>query len=555
MSAPLLAAHDVVRTIGSRTILDGVSLTVDDSTRVALVGRNGSGKSTLLRVLAGIDEPDGGRVVRAHGIEVLHLPQLDEADDAVTVRATLHLRLGVAAAAQRMDALAEQVSSGRLDLVGAHAAALDAWLARGGPDIDARLDRAAGDAGLDPEQLDRAASQLSGGQRARAMLAAVTAARSEVLLLDEPANHLDADGLDRLRRLLLGRRGGLVIVAHDRALLAAVSNRVVELDTHSGSATAWTGGWEAYERERHRARRQALQEHRRAVAERTRLNELERAARARSEQGQRRARTRGEPDKSLRHLYTETAQRVSGGLARQLAQRATKVEIPDKPWQDTAARLRSTAASPRDGVVAALEGVVLRRGRFVLGPLDLEVRDGDRVLLAGPNGAGKSTILAAIAGRLEPERGRVRRTAVAEVAQQRTMLDLDDPAGVVGTVRRLAGLDERGARAALAAMGIGPDLAARPVGSLSPGERTRAELATATAAGARLLILDEPTNHLDTDALEALESALADWPGALLVATHDARLRDELRLDYVFEVAGRIDDDDRRGASDGPDVR
>jgi ABC-type Mn2+/Zn2+ transport system ATPase subunit len=99
MSAPLLAAHDVVRIIGYRTILDGVSLTVDDSTRVALVGRNGSGKSTLLRVPAGIDEPDGGRVVRAHGIEVLHLPQLDAADDAVTVRARLHLRLGVAGAA------------------------------------------------------------------------------------------------------------------------------------------------------------------------------------------------------------------------------------------------------------------------------------------------------------------------------------------------------------------------------------------------------------------------------------------------------------------------
>jgi ATPase subunit of ABC transporter with duplicated ATPase domains len=102
-------------------------------------------------------------------------------------------------------------------------------------------------------------------------------------------------------------------------------------------------------------------------------------------------------------------------------------------------------------------------------------------------------------------------------------------------------------------MGIGPDLAARPVRSLSPGERTRAELATATAAGARLLILDEPTNHLDTDALEALESALADWPGALLVATHDARLRDELRLDRVLEVAGRIDHDHRRGVSDRPD--
>jgi ATPase subunit of ABC transporter with duplicated ATPase domains len=536
MPRTLLSAHDLVRAIGPRTILGGVSLAVDDRSRIALVGPNGSGKSTLLRLLAGLEAPDSGRVVRARGAGVLHLPQLDEADGASSVRATLHERLGVAPAANVMDALAQRLSAGE-DVVEQHGAALDQWLARGGADLDARLDRAAADAALGPALLDRPASRLSGGQRARAMLAAITAARADVLLLDEPANHLDADGLARLRALLDARQGGFVIVAHDRALLADVSNRVVELDPHDGTATTFDGGWAAYEHERLHAHRHAVQAHERAVVERDRITALARAARQRASAGMRNARS--ENDTNLRRLF-EASTAGSERLAGQLARKAARVEVPDRPWQAKRTHLPFREPGRNAGTIAALEGATLRRGTFALGPLDLEVRDGDRLALAGPNGCGKSTILAALAGRVQPATGTVWRAgglAIAEVAQERASLLAHDQPDVVAAARAHAGLDERAARAALAAMGLSKQAVARPPATLSPGERTRAELAVATAAGARLLLLDEPTNHLDVEALQALEQALEDWPGAIVVATHDARLRDNLRLDATLDVA------------------
>jgi ATPase subunit of ABC transporter with duplicated ATPase domains len=371
------------------------------------------------------------------------------------------------------------------------------------------------------------------------MLAAVTAAQADVLLLDEPANHLDADGLARLTRLLTARSGGLVLVAHDRALLAATTNRVLELDPHTGVASAFDGGWQAYEDERTHARRHAVQAHERAVAERDRITGLARAARQRAARGHRSARS--ENDTNLRRLY-EQSSAGSERLAGQLARKAARVEVPDRPWRAKPTHLTYAPHAGQAGIVAALTSATLRRGTFALGPLDLEVRDGDRLLLAGPNGCGKSTILASLAGRLEPERGTARRAsgnAIAEVAQQRSsLLDVGDPAQtVVQAARARAGLDERQARAALAAMGLDKSTVARPPRTLSPGERTRAELAVATAAGARLLLLDEPTNHLDVEALQALEQALESWPGALVVATHDRRLKDNLRLDETLDVA------------------
>jgi ATPase subunit of ABC transporter with duplicated ATPase domains len=533
MPQALLSARGITRAIGPRTILCEVALDLDDGARVGLIGPNGSGKSTLMRVLAGVEPPDAGSVLLARDAAVLYLPQLDGHDDE-PIRVALHELLGVAQAGRWMDALAARLARGELDLVDDHAAAMQSWLARGGDDVDARLDRAAAEAGLDPALLARSGAELSGGQRARAMLAAIGAARADVLLLDEPANHLDGDGLKRLRTLLLARSGGLVLVAHDRALLAAVCDRVVELDRHTGGATTRSGGWDAYERERARSNRQAIAEHDRAAAERTRLTGLARAARERSTQGQRRARSEAEPDKNLRRLYQESAQ-GSDALAGQLRRRAERLHVPQRPWQARDAHLTFVAAGRSSGVVAALEHAVLRRGEFELGPLELEIRDGERVLLAGPNGCGKSTVIAALAGRLAPGRGQARRTAAYEVGQERTTLLAGD-GPLVSVTRAVAGLDERAARASLAAIGLDSETVQRPVASLSPGERTRAELATATAAGARLLLLDEPTNHLDVEALEALETVLEDWPGALVVATHDARLRDALRIDRTLEI-------------------
>jgi len=532
----MLAARGVTVVRGAQVVLDAVDLVVDGASRVGVLGRNGAGKSTLLRALAGLEAPTGGVVERSPpGLTVGYLAQEPDLLAGETTAAYLRRRTGLAAAEAAMEAalVVMRHRPGRAELQ-AYDDTLARFLALGGDDHDARAPRVLADVGLRADALDLPVAGLSGGEQVKAGLAAILLARFDVLLLDEPTNNLDFDGLARLERFLATEERDVVLVSHDRAFLSATTTRIAELDLHSHRLTEYGGGYDAYQEERRRRHEQAYASYEEASAERARLEAAARQKRdwAQSRRGERRT----DNDKALAGRRKERAT-AGATKAKAIERRIERLGDPEKPWEGWDLRM-SLRAGHRSGTVAAsLVGAVAQRGRFRLGPVDLELRWRDRLALTGPNGAGKSTLLGLLAGELRPVAGSVRLGAGVVVGH----LGQDREAGsgsVLDAVRERTDLSVEQARSLLAKFDLGAEHAGRAEADLSPGERSRAGLAVLVARGTNLLLLDEPTNHLDLDAIEELERALAGYDGTLVVVSHDRRLLESLRLDRRLEVAG-----------------
>jgi ATPase subunit of ABC transporter with duplicated ATPase domains len=531
---------------GPRTVLSDVSLTVGPRTRLAVVGPNGVGKSTLLSLVVGDLTPETGTVtVSPPSATVVLLPQERDRRTGETVREYLARRAGVATAERRLTAASDALAAGSRGADDEYAEALERWLALGGADLDERAGAVLGRLGLDGSLLDRATTTFSGGQLARVGLAAILLSQVDVLLLDEPTNDLDADGLAALEAFLEQRAGGLVVVSHDRAFLDRVATAVLEIDEFTRRGTLFGGGFAAYLEERDRARAAAKAAFEAYDDQRTGLTERARREKEWARQGGARAtsaRARAvEPDKNIRAHKVAGAQARGAAAAKVLRQldRLEEVEDPRDPWQ---LRLALDPATRGPDEVAGLAAAVVERGGFRLGPVDLAVRRGERLAVTGPNGSGKSTLLGALLGRLPLTSGRSwlgRSVVVGEIDQVRQTFDPVAP--LVEAFRGATGQDEPEARTLLAKFGLGADDVLRPVGTLSPGERTRADLALLMARRANLLVLDEPTNHLDLAAIEQLEEALSAYDGTLLLVSHDRRLLDHVHTDRHVETDdGRV---------------
>jgi ATPase subunit of ABC transporter with duplicated ATPase domains len=531
-SSGTLTADRVTVVHGTHPVLTDVSLAIGPRARVGVVGPNGVGKSTLLRAMAGLEATDSGTVDRSPAtLAVGYLPQEITGTNGETLFEYLSRRTGVASASAALDAAAAAMADGP-GMVEVHADALERFLALGGDDLPARAAEVCADIGLgDVSRLQQPMEGLSGGQRARAGLAAILLSRFDVLLLDEPTNDLDFAGLELLEGFVAGTPAAVVVVSHDREFLDRVVERVIELDGHDHTAREFAGGWSAYLEERALERAHGYEDYGRYRSERARLLERSSQQRRWAERGRNKAvRRPSDPDKHIRRRAVQATERLAA-KAKATERAMERLDVVDKPWEGWSLRLTLPPAPRSSDVVVRLESAVMSRGAFRLGPIDLEVRWQDRLAIVGANGSGKTTLLQALLGRVplaSGDRHWGSRIVVGELDQARHALGGDGP--LLDLFCNDTGMLAGDARTLLAKFDLGTDEVIRPTPTLSPGERTRALLALLVAKQVNVLVLDEPTNHLDLPAIEQLESALESYEGTLILVTHDRRLLDEVRI-------------------------
>src|SRR5271166_1531615 len=469
MPPPLLLLQDINLTFGVTPLLSGAELAVAAGDRVCLVGRNGSGKSTLLRIAAGLMQPDAGHRFVQPGATIRYLPQEPDLSGFATALAYVEAGFGAEAAEGRHRAL---YLLKELGLSGAE---------------------------------DGAA--LSGGEARRAALARVLAPSPDILLLDEPTNHLDLPGIEWLERELAGMRSGIVLISHDRRLLERISRATIWLDR--GITRTLNEGFKAFEPWRDALLEQEESEHRK-LGRKIAMEEdwLRYGVTARRTRNQRRLAELH----ALRRKRKE--QRAAPGIVRLGTAQA-----------DSSGRL----------VVVAQDISKSYGGRLIVRHFSTRILRGDRVGIVGPNGAGKTTLLNLLTGALVPDAGEVRLgTNLAQVTldQRREALDPEqsltealtggggDTVTVAGQSRHVIGY--------MKDFLFRPEQARTPIGVLSGGERARLTLARAFGRPSNLLVLDEPTNDVDLETLDLLQERLAEYPGTVLLVSHDRDFLDRV---------------------------
>ncbi|TDQ47211.1 ABC-F family ATP-binding cassette domain-containing protein [Actinorugispora endophytica] len=514
-----LSTADLRLSRGGRPVLTGVDLTVSPGQRLGVVGENGRGKTTLLQALAGTLRPDSGTVRRVGTIGVAGQEVPIDADRTVgdlidvelsRVRTALHAFETATLALTDGHPGAEQDYADAL----ADAEAVDAW------DAHRRVDVSLAALGAVSDRT-RTLAGLSVGQRYRVRLACLLGAGHDLLLLDEPTNHLDAAGLEHLTARLREYPGGVVLVSHDRALLADVATSVIDLDpTRDGRPRTYGGGYPGY-REGRRAERERWEtEYRDQQEERRRLEQNLSTARNRLSTGWR-------PDKGTgKHTRATRAPALVRAVHRRQEElRAHALDVPEPPLRFQPPTL---GARPETTLLRAEEVTV--DGRLTT-PCSALLETGGRLVVTGPNGSGKSTLLSVLSGELTPHSGTVLREPGARVG----LLGQESPAPSRRTahevyetaVNRLvvSGELREDDRVELAQLGLLPsDTVHRPVAELSVGQQRRLDLAVLLAARPHVLLLDEPTNHLSMALVEDLSRALAATDAAVVVATHDRQL-------------------------------
>ena len=534
-----LVAKDLAGGHAHRTLFSNLNFTASPGDVYGVVGANGAGKSTLLSLLAGAATPQAGTVSTAPDSAFIGwMPQEHERIPGETIAAYLARRTGCAAATTAMETTAEELGSGKPGADDAYSAAFDHWMASGAMDLEDRIPEVLAKLGF-ALPVDTEMTALSGGQVARVALAALLLSRFDVVLLDEPTNDLDLEGLEHLEDFINSLRAPVILVSHDREFLARCTTGIIELDLAQNQVATYEGGYDSYLAERTIKRTHAREAYEQFESQKADLVSRARTQREWSSQGVRNAmRKAPDNDKIRRRANTESSEKQAAKV-RQMESRIARLEEVAEPRKEWVLQF-SIASAPRgSSVMCTLNEASVSHGDYTFGPVSVQVNAGDRIGITGPNGAGKSTLLNLLLGKLAPHSGTASlgsSVSIGEIDQARTQLPGDLPLGEA-LEKEVPEYSAAEVRTLLAKFGLKADQSSALVDSLSPGERTRASMALLQARGVNLLVLDEPTNHLDVPAIEQLEEALEAYTGALLLVTHDRRLLENVRLSAHWEVA------------------
>jgi ATP-binding cassette subfamily F protein 3 len=519
----LVSLVGVDKSYGTWPVLQGVDLVVPDGARIGIIGPNGAGKSTLLRILGGMEDVNDGEVVSRRGVTVSYLEQNPEGDERTAEAWVISARPDIAALEEELRGIEQELA--RPDVAGDLAkmdrvltrqqAVLDRWVDAGGAGLAGEAKAMLLRLGFGEHDLTLPTSALSGGQRKLAALAACLIRDPDLLLLDEPETHLDADKRELLDEVVAEFPGAVVTVSHDRYLLDDTVNRIVELDR--GKTAEWPGNYSAYAV----AKELALQRQQQLwVTQQKEIARLEAAIK------------RFELWASI--VVNERHIKQAREKQRQI-DRMDKVERPVFERRKMALELRP---SERGGqrILRVRDVTMAFDDDPVLLDVSFDVYRRERLGIVGPNGAGKTVLGRILAGELEATSGeRWIGPSIRIGYLEQGFSDQDPTLTPVETVRKAKAMYEGEAVALLAKFLFRYDRMRTPMGSMSGGERTRLELCLLMLSSANCLILDEPTNHLDIESMEVLEGAIESFDGTAILISHDRYLLDRL-CDRILEV-------------------